>query len=490
MEEETILNNNSLIDSEVLNEYDSGDSLSVNLNYADEIKEVINNTFLDFGVDATITGHIVGPTSTRFSLHLGKNVSTRTITNLITDIQVRLGGVPVRLDLTSKGMYNIGLEVENKVCTTVSFKSLFEALPDAKKYPLAIPLGAKVANEPVWINLEEAPHILISGTTGSGKSIFLKSVIMSLIMRNKPEDLRLVLFDPKKIEFNRFNDMPHLYCPIVKDNDVAYQTLKSLEEEMNERYEKFAETSCCNLEEFNEEASQNGYAKLPYIVVIVDEYADLVDANKDIASPIISLAQKARAAGIHLILAVQNPRVDIITGVLKANLPTHIALMSLSIPDSMVIIGEPGAEKLSGKGDMLVQSHLLSKLGLTRLQGCFVHKDEIKRVIDILKDQHKTIYIIRDKKCDDLDLEIKKIQKLSEKEFVKQEFKDDAEENRYQDIKSWVMTQDFMSISRIQRECAVGFNRAGRYFLRLQLEGIVSKESTKHGYPVIKKSEF
>jgi S-DNA-T family DNA segregation ATPase FtsK/SpoIIIE len=489
MEKETVLKNNSLIDSDILNEYETSEQISINLNYADEIKEVINNTFLDFGVDAVITGHIVGPTTTRFSLHLGKNVSTRTIANLITDIQVRLGGVPVRLDLTSKGMYNVGLEVENKVCTTVSFKSLFEALPDTKKYPLAIPLGAKVTNEPIWINLDDAPHILVSGTTGSGKSLFIKSVIMSLVMRNKPNDIRLVLFDPKQIELNRFNDMPHLYAPIVRDVDTAYKTLLALEEEMNDRYEKFYETNCCNLQEYNEEASINGLERLPYIVIIIDEYADLVDTNKDIANPVISLAQKARAAGIHIILATQRPSTSVITGVLKANLPTHIALMMPNATDSMVIIGEPGAEKLAGRGDMLVQSPLLSKLGLTRLQGSFVYRTEINQVVDILKNEYKTTYMIKDKKCDDLDLEIKKIKKLSEKELVEQVFKDDAEENRYQDIKSWVMTQDFMSISRIQRECAVGFNRAGRYFLRLQLEGIISEESTKHGCPVIKHSE-
>ena len=473
------MENNNVIDSSILNEYDTLSQRNTNLKNAENIKEAINNVFNDFGIDASIKDYIVGPNVTRFALITGKNVSIKAISNLINDIQVRLGGLAVRLDMTSKDMFNIGLEVENIMQETVSFKELYEALPPVDKHPLAIPLGVNVNKKPTYLDLEDAPHILISGTVGSGKSILINSMITTLIMRHTPKEVRLALFDPKTVEFNRYNNMPHLYSSIARDIKAAEKLLKDLQIEMEDRYEKFAELGSSNLMEFNEEAEDNGYQKLPYIIVIVDEYGDLIDANKDLAFYFICLAQKARAAGINLILGVQNPTTNVVTGVLKANLPVHIGLMMSSFVDSMTILGEGGAEKLMGRGDMLIQSHLLSKLGLVRLQGAFIHRTEIKRVLDALKEKYKDIpplNPINDKKVTN-DLTNK----------TKQE---NEEDEHYKEIKKWVMTQDFMSISRIQRECAVGFNRAGRYFLRLQLEGIVSKESTKHGYPVIKKSEL
>lgn len=462
MEEEIIVNQGPLVDSDVLNEYDISKERTINLNYADEIKDVINSVFTDFGVDALISGHIAGPNVIRFGLNTGKNVSVKSIANLINDIQIRLGGVAVRLDTTSKGMYDIGLEVETKVHELVGFRSVYESLPNIKKHPLAVPLGVKATEEPVWIDLEEAPHILISGTTGSGKSMLLKSMIMSLVMRNLLADVQLVLFDPKMVEFNCFKDLPHLYCPIIKNKDNAYKVLSNLEQEMYDRYSKMSETSCCNLEEYNEYAIQNGLEKLPYIVLIFDEYGDLVDQKKEVASIVVSLAQKARAAGIHIIISVQNPSTYVVTGVLKANLPVHIALMTSSVTDSLVILGEAGAEKLSGRGDMFVQSHLLSKLGVMRLQGCFVDRNEIKRVMDFITPRH-----------------------LKPTTVVQAE-SNNQEDDLYQKIKEWATNEEYVSVSRIQRECGMGFNRASRYFSLLQQDGIVSSEATKKGYKVIK----
>ena len=226
---------------------------------------------------------------------------------------------------------------------------------------------------------------------------------------------------------------------------------------------------------------EKGYSKIPYIVVMIDEYADLVDQDKSISNPIVSLAQKARAAGIHLVIATQRPATNVLTGVLKANLPTHIALMMSTSVDSMTVIGEAGAEKLAGQGDMLVQSHLVSKLGVVRLQGCFIHRTEINRVVSYLKEHYKVDYsfelnTIPNKPYDD----VPKLKKIAADPWLE-------DETHYQAVKEWVLEQDYISISRIQRECGLGFNRAGTYFLRLQQEGIVSKECSKRGCLVLKK---
>ena len=478
MEEENVF---TPISSDVLNEYVTEEQEKRNIEAAEGVKEVINQTLADFGVQARVKDYIVGPSITRFNLELACNCSVRTVSNVIADIQIRLGGVPVRYDSTSIGSYAPSLEVENPVCKTVSFKELYDALPDEKKHPLAIPLGQKVNGDAVWIDLPNAPHILISGTTGSGMSMLEQSIITTLMMRNSPESLKFVLFDLNRIKLNRFKDEPHLLYPIVRDANTAKHILNALCEEMESRYTSFCDTDCCNIDEYNEGAEEYGAPKLPHIVVVFDEYADLADQDKSIYNSVISLAQKARAAGIHLIITTERPATNVLTGVLKANLPTRIALMMSSVVDSMTVIGEGGAEKLVGKGDMLVQSPLVSKLGLVRLQGCFIHRTEISKVVSLLKEKYSLVDLkmIQDKRES---LIIPKLKKISADETLE-------DETRYQAVKVWVMTQEYMSISRIQRECGLGFNRAGRFFLRLQEEGIVDKECRKHGCLVLKHNE-
>ena len=333
--------------------------------------------------------------------------------------------------------------------------------------------GKNIKGETIFADFDEFPHILIAGTTGSGKSIFVNSIIVTLIMRNSPDDLKLVLVDPKKVEMSRYKDMPHLLCPIITDPNDAKTLIDRLCKEMEERYMLFSDNGSTNIKEFNEDAPGLGLEKLPYIVVVLDEYADIVDQCKEISMPVVSLAQKARACGIHLLISTQRPSTNVVTGVIKANLPTHVALMTASSVDSITIIGEGGAEKLIGKGDMLVQSPLVSRVGVVRLQGCFIHRTEISRVVGYLKEHYETHY---DEKF--LNLEEEATQAANEY-MQTPEFKEhgNTEEERYQSIKEWVMSQEFMSISRIQRECGVGFNRAGRFFLRLQSEGVVGNET-------------
>ena len=474
--------------TEVLNVYETSEQQEINRRVADERKEVINTAFSDFGVGAHVEDYTIGPSITRFNIKYDYNVSVRSVYNRVEDIQIRLSGVSARFESIVEGQSTSGLEIPNASVTTVSFKDVYEALPDVKKHPLAVAFGKNIKGDVIYADYDEFPHALVAGTTGSGKSIFVNSIIVSLIMRNSPDDLKLVLVDPKKVEMTRYKDMPHLLCPIITEAQEAKALMDKLCVEMEDRYRLFAENGCSNIKEFNEDAPGLGLEKLPYIMIFFDEYADMVDQCKEISMPVVSIAQKARACGIHLCIATQRPSTNVVTGVIKANLPTHVALMMASSVDSMTIIGEGGAEKLIGKGDMLVQSPLVSRVGVVRLQGCFIHRQEISRVVGYLKEHYETHYDERF-----LNLEEEATQAGSDYANTP-EFKEAAgntEEERYQSIKSWVMTQEFMSISRIQRECGVGFNRAGRFFLRLQSEGVVGAETEGNkGCRVLTQDKF
>ena len=460
--------------TEVLNVYETSEQQELNRRVADERKEVINTAFNDFGVGAQVEDYTVGPSVTRFNVKYNHNVSSRSVANMVGDIQIRLSGVNARFESIVEGQATSGLEIPNASVTTVAFKDVYEALPDVKKHPLAVAFGKNIKGDVIYADFDEFPHMLVAGTTGSGKSIFVNSIIVSLIMRNSPDDLKMVLVDPKKVEMSRYKDMPHLLCPIITEAQEAKALMVKLCQEMENRYQLFSNNGCSNIKEFNEDAPGLGLEKLPYIIIFFDEYADIVDQCKEISMPVVSIAQKARACGIHMCIATQRPSTNVVTGVIKANLPTHVALMMASSVDSVTIIGEGGAEKLIGKGDMLVQSPLVSRVGVVRLQGCFIHRQEITRVVGYLKEHYETHY---EEKYLDLAQEAEQ----AANEYANTtEFKESAgnsEEERYQAIKEWVLTQEFMSISRIQRECAVGFNRAGRFFLRLQSEGVVGNET-------------
>ena len=473
--------------TEVLNTYETSKEQALNEQVANERKEAIDQTIQNFGVGAHVEDYTIGPSVTRFNIAYDRNVSTRSVGNLVQDIQIRLGGVSARFESIVEGQTSSGLEIPNAAVTTVSFKDVYCDLPDVKKHPLSVAFGKNIKGETIFADFDEFPHILIAGTTGSGKSIFVNSIIVTLIMRNSPDDLKLVLVDPKKVEMSRYKDMPHLLCPIITDPNDAKTLIDRLCKEMEERYALFSDNGSTNIKEFNEDAPGLGLEKLPYIVVVLDEYADIVDQCKEISMPVVSLAQKARACGIHLLISTQRPSTNVVTGVIKANLPTHVALMTASSVDSITIIGEGGAEKLIGKGDMLVQSPLISRVGPVRLQGCFIHRTEISRVVGYLKEHYETHY---DEKF--LNLEEEATQAANEY-MQTPEFKEhgNTEEERYQSIKEWVMSQEFMSISRIQRECGVGFNRAGRFFLRLQSEGVVGSETEGNkGCRVLMQDKF
>ena len=461
---------------DILIEYQTEEQQELNETVAAERVEALNSILTDYKIGAKISGYTIGPSITRFNVDYESNVSSKIVEKYVQDISRRLGGVIARFAPIVQGESYSGLEVPNATITTVGFKETFLALPDVKKHPLAVAFGKDISGKVVYADFDEFPHMLVAGTTGSGKSIYVHSIISTLIMRNSPDDLKLVLVDPKVVEMKKYQDMPHLLTPIISDPEKAKVCLDKLCAEMNRRYDLFSTNGeVSNIKDYNKIAKEEGTETLPYIIVFVDEYADLVGRCKEIYQPVVSLAQKARAAGIHMCLATQRPSTDVVTGVLKGNIPTHVALMTSSPTDSVVILGEGGAETLLGKGDMLVQSPLVSRVGVVRLQGCYIQNKEIVNIVGYLKNHYHTYY---DPQYLDLVDHSKETANnmIASGEYSEKNNSEDSEEAKYQSIKEYVMGLEYVSMSKIQRDCMVGFNRAGRIFARLRQEGIVSNE--------------
>ena len=447
---------------------------------------IINQTLADFGVGAEVVGYTVGPSVTRYDIKCQPGVQVSTIGRYVRDISVRLSGLPTRFEEIVPGKQTSGLEIANTKTTIVPLREMVQQLPTGPKKNLYIPFGKSISGDYIAADLAEFPHMLVAGGSGSGKSIFMHGLIMSLIMRNRPEDLRLVLIDPKRIEMSKYKEIPHLMTHIVKDADEAKVCLKKLCDEMDRRYDILDVDSFSNIRDFNNYAAEEGYEKLPFIVVVIDEYADLVQTNKEIGEYVVRLAQKARAAGIHLIIATQRPSVDVITGVIKANLQVRVALRVSSSQDSMVILSQGGAEDLNGYGDMLVDCSLVSRSGLTRAQGCMVDSLEIKRVTDFIKTQAGVNYDPSFVDLSDRDAapEVPAMEALSgEKSSLKVQQGDDF----YRGVVEQIIQCEFTSISKIQRQFGIGFPRAGRIFAHLQRDKIVSLESaaSSKGCPVL-----
>ena len=475
--------------TELLETIEVQEAIELNSSVAEQRMIEINSVFNDFNIGASVNSYIVGPAVTRYAVEYVDNVSVKSVGKLIDDISVRLGGVGARFEPVVEGQRYSGLEVPNARITTVSFKDVYESLPDVKKHPLAVAFGKSIEGKVVYADFNDFPHVLVAGTTGSGKSIFTHSVICTLIMRNSPDNLRLVLIDPKKVEMSKYRDIPHLLCPIINDANTAKLTLNKLVDEMNRRYEVLDVNGCSDIKQYNELLEEKpNLEKLPFIVVFIDEYADLVDVCKDIGQPVVSIAQKARACGIHMLIATQRPSTNIITGVIKGNLPTRVALAVAMQVDSVTILGEGGAEKLLGKGDMLVQSPLISRVGMVRLQGCYIQNKEILHVVGYLKEHYPPMYDPNFCNLQDAASQAAG-DVIGSPEFAASQ--EGSEEAKYQSVKEWVMANEYMSMSRIQRECGVGFNRAGRFFKRLQDEGIVDTvtEGNK-GCPVLVHEKF
>ena len=457
----------------LLRNYENAEDLLKNQDSCNQRVEAINKIFSDLNVGAHVHDFTIGPSVTRFNIETAPNVSVSSLNKYINDIASRLGGLNIRFEQVVSGSMYSGLEIPNENRTTVGLKDTLEKMDEPSGPSLMVPFGKNISGNIISGALDKFPHMLVAGTTGSGKSIFMHSVIVSLLMRNRPEDLKIVLVDPKKVEMNYYRDIPHLLCPIISEGSEAKVMLDKLVDEMERRYSLFQKYGARDIKSFNKVCDEKELEKIPYIVVFVDEYADLIQGAKDIGQPLVRIGQKARASGIHLVIATQRPETKIITGDIKANLPTRVALMVSNYIDSMTIIGEGGAEKLLGNGDMLIDCAFIARAMHPRVQGCFVEMDEVTRVCDYLRHEMSPQY---DKRFLDLK-DHSKDNEIGESVDVLQFSKEYQEEELYAKILEVIMTREYVSISYIQRTFSVGFPKAGRIFNRLMQDGYVSAEN-------------
>ena len=465
---------------ELLDQGKSSDTADKNEASCQERTEVINKTLANYKVGAQVVSHIVGPSVTRFDVQTNDDVSVTSVQKYITDLQVRLGGVMMRFEPIVSGKSTSGLEIPNEYRTNVTLREAVASLAIDPKHKLIIPFGKSISGDVVSADLADFPHMLVAGTTGSGKSIFVHSTIISLIMRCKPEELKLVMVDPKKVEMNYYEDIPHLLCPVISDVGKVLLCFNKLVDEMERRYILFQTNKVRDIKGFNEFAKLKDLQPLPYIVVFIDEYADLIETCKELRTPVVRIVQKARAAGIHMVIATQRPSVNVIDGVIKANVATRVALMCASFNDSMTVIGEGGAEKLLGNGDMLIDCPIISRAMKPRVQGCYVSETEIMRVCDFLREHYQPQF-------DPVFLNLQPV--VEEKPFDEPEVakidKSQTDEEAYQRIKEDATHREYFSISYITRTYGMGYSRAGKMFTRLQKEGIVALSGDARGCKVL-----
>lgn len=477
---------------DLLDQGNSSQDIEAQKAECEEKSNIINQAFEDFGINSRVTSYTIGPSVTRYNISTDRQSSVTQINKVLTDLSVRLYGIPVRFSEIVPGMTTSGLEIANKETRIVTIREVLTKFYNDKNSTL-IPFGMNISGEIVYSDLKKFPHLLVAGTTGSGKSIFMHGLLLTLIMRNRPEDLKLLLIDPKKVEMARYKAIPHLLCPIVKDAGEAKIALSKLIDEMERRFEVFDKCGYSSIKEYNEYyAPEAKTEKMPYIVCVIDEFADLVEQNRDVSSDLLRLASKARSAGIHLIVATQRPDVKVISGTIKANLGVRVALSVSSTVDSQTIIGKAGAEELCGNGDMLVDCAVISKQ-LIRAQGCFVNRPESNRVTDFIAKQMEQNF-----DPNFLDLTDYSNEGPMETDYEasgpsRAELKASSDEAMYREICLVTIKEDFMSISKIQRFFPIGFNRAGKFFSKLQEDGIIDKNTdslfSNKGHKVLIHSE-
>lgn len=420
--------------------------------------EAIKQTLKEFNIEVTMQDVNVGPTVTQYTFKPAEGVKLANITARQNDLALALAAKSLRMEAPIPGQAAVGVEIPNKVVAKVTLRELIESSEfHASRGKLSIPLGRDVAGTAMVIDLEKMPHLLIAGATGSGKSVAINSIIVSYIMNNSPQDLRLIMVDPKRVELTGYNGIPHLLTPVITESDKTVNALKWTVAEMEERYRTFAESGARNLAAYNEKPGPKG--RLPHIVLIVDELADLmaVSAN-DVEATIVRLAQMARATGIHLIVATQRPSVDVITGLIKANVPSRLAFTVASQVDSRTILDVGGAEKLLGSGDMLYIGGEITKP--KRIQGCFVSDKEINAVTTFLRKDSFTQY-------DESITDFHTTSTGAIGDGV------GAGDELYNDAVSVVVQAGKASASLLQRRMRIGYSRAARLLDLLEHEGVI-----------------
>ncbi len=434
--------------------------------------------------DFDITGHIVechiGPTVTQYELELKAGTKVSKLLSIQREIELALAAKDIRIQAPIPGKNTIGIELPNKVNASVSFKEVLSHLPEVNgKTLLAVGLGKDIMGTVKWAEINATPHLLVAGATGSGKSVCINCIIASILMRAKPDEVKLVMVDPKKVELSMYNGIPHLKAPVVTDPKKASIALKNIVIEMEHRYDIFEKTKNKNIASYNEFCQRNPeYEKMPYIVVIIDELADLMlVAAKEVEDSIMRITQMARAAGIHLIVATQRPSTDVITGVVKANIPSRISFAVSSSIDSRTILDSSGAEKLLGKGDMLFLP--MGESTPIRIQGAYISDEEIEKIVSYVIDQQKAQY--------DDNLTVDHSGKSQNNDL--QEATEEYDDPLYDEIVDFAIQTGKISASFIQRKYRLGYNRAARIIDLLEERGIVGPANGSKPREVLIKKE-
>src|SRR5829696_3312129 len=425
------------------------------------VAEQLVQTLAHFGVDATVIGQISGPRVTRYELQLAPGTKVSKVAGLKDDLSYALATTEIRILAPIPGKQAVGVELPNFSPSYVRLGDVFDDLPQTAS-PLAVWLGKDISGAPVWTDLARMPHLLIAGTTGSGKSGCINTILTSILLRSTPDECRLILIDPKRIELNYYESIPHLLTPVVSSPKEASAVLTNVVAEMERRYERLSIVRARNLPEANRAFKARGEDPLPYLLVVIDELADLMMISPQaVEDAIIRLAQKSRAVGIHLVLATQRPSVDVITGMIKANVPSRIAFAVSSQTDSRVILDQAGAESLLGQGDMLFKP--LGTSRLQRVQGAYVSEEEVALVVEQCRAQ-------RDQ---ELDASLLEAPSAHEADVDDEEFDPDEDPLLDRAIEIVVQTQT-ASVSLIQRRLRVGYTWAGRLIDMLERRGIIS----------------
>ncbi|WNB93113.1 DNA translocase FtsK [Bacillus sp. NEB1478] len=443
--------------------------------WLNEQRQTLQSTLDNFNVNAKVVHTTKGPAVTRFEVQPAPGVKVNKVTNLTDDIKLSLAARDIRIEAPIPGKNAIGIEVPNQHSRAVYLREIIEhdVFKDSAS-SLTVALGLDISGAPVVTDLQKMPHGLIAGATGSGKSVCINSILVSLLYKAKPEDVRLLLVDPKMVELAPYNHIPHLVTPVITDAKEATAALKWAVEEMERRYEEFAKTGVREIKRYNQKMEQERLYqnKMPYIVVVIDELADLMMVSpQEVEEAICRIAQKARACGIHLLLATQRPSVDVITGLIKANVPTRTAFAVSSAIDSRTILDMSGAERLLGRGDMLFMENGSNKA--VRIQGTFVSDEEIEEVTRYVKEEYKTDYL------------------FTREELIQHQQATEVEDELFEEACYYVIEVGAASSSSLQRRFRVGYNRAARLVDMMEGFGLVSPAmGSKPRHVLLTQEEF
>ncbi len=450
--------------------------------YAKEAIQKLEETLKVFEITGKVVQVNIGPSVTQYELELKTGTKVSKLLSIQKEIALALAAKDVRIQAPIPGKNTIGIELPNKVNSSVSFKEVLSCIPPVdEKNVLAVGLGKDIMGKVRWMEINSTPHLLVAGATGSGKSVCMNCIIASILMRARPDQVKLVMVDPKKVELSMYNGIPHLLAPVVTDPKKASIALKNIVAEMEKRYDILEHTKNKNIKGYNEFCeSHPEYQKMPYIVVIIDELADLMlVAAKEVEDSIMRITQMARAAGIHLIVATQRPSTDVITGVVKANIPSRISFAVSSSIDSRTILDMTGAEKLLGKGDMLFKP--MGENVPQRIQGAFVSEEELQKLVDYTISQQKAIY--------DESLTVEKSGPSTSDINDNYSSEDEYDDPLYNEIVDFAINTGKISASLIQRKYRLGYNRAARIIDLLEERGIIGPPNGSKPREVLQKKE-